>query len=154
MNIVYKKASALVFSVIVTTSAYGIENDNMTDTATQPVASVAWYKKGSVQAAAVTATLAVIGYVFAVRTCRVMLPAFMTSVVTENSTQSNEGTTNSQISDDIQVVDASNDVQLVAEKTVDTALDFDVKKMAEKFVAEATKVVSSEKKMKKIFEEL
>jgi hypothetical protein len=85
MNIVYKKLSAFVFSAIITTSACGMEHENTANVTTQPV--TAWYKKSSVQAAAVAVTLAVVGYACAVRMGKVAMPTLVAGLVAVKSVQ-------------------------------------------------------------------
>ena len=81
MNIVFKKASALVFSVMVTTSMVGMENENIVEPTTEQVTSAAWYRKSSMQAAAVVITLATVGCVCAVRMGKVGVPAFIAALI-------------------------------------------------------------------------
>src|SRR5688572_12643513 len=89
MNIVSKKVSALVFSVIVTTSAVGMEHENIVEQGTEQVTPAAWYRKGSVQAAVVAVTLAVAGCAYVARKGKVAVPAFIAALfVTSQTTQS------------------------------------------------------------------
>jgi hypothetical protein len=77
MNIVSKKVLALILSVIVMSSAQGMEQEHVTEiTIGQPIPS-AWYKNSSVQVAAVvtTVTAALVSYAVAVRMGKVSAPA-------------------------------------------------------------------------------
>ena len=86
MNIAYKKVSAFVFSAMVTASVVGMENENIVEIATEQVAPCAWYKKGSVQAAAVAVTLATVGCAYAVRRGKVAVPAFIAALIVASQT--------------------------------------------------------------------
>jgi hypothetical protein len=89
MNQAYKKLSTFIFAAIVTTSAYGMESENVVEVSTEEVAPAIWYKKGSVQAAAAV-TVALAGYALAVHMGKVSVPACITAksleqlVVNEN----------------------------------------------------------------------
>jgi hypothetical protein len=108
MNLSYKQVSALVFSAIVTTSAFGMENANVTDIITEQSSS-AWYKKGSVQVAAAAVTLAVVGYACAVRMGKVALPALITGLVAvktvQESTPEESAFVNNDVSEQTVVVE-------------------------------------------------
>lgn len=73
MNIAYKKVSALIFSVIVTTSACGMEVENTIEAAEQK-SPVVWYKKRSVHLAAAITTVAA-AYAVAVYMNKIAVPA-------------------------------------------------------------------------------
>ena len=79
MDQAYKKASAFIFAAIVTTSTYGMDNENVVEVSTEQVVPVMWYKKGSVQAAAAV-TVAVVGCAFAVRMGKVAVPGCITAL--------------------------------------------------------------------------
>jgi hypothetical protein len=76
MNRAYNKLSVLVFSAMITTSVVGMELEQ----ATEQVTPAAWYKKGSVQVAAAAITLAAVGYAYAVRMDKALIPAFITTL--------------------------------------------------------------------------
>lgn len=86
MNMAYKKVSALVFSVIVTMSAFGMDNTNATDIITEQSAC-AWYKKSSVQAAAAAVTLTVMACAYVAHTGKVVVPALVAGLVTVKTVQ-------------------------------------------------------------------
>lgn len=90
MNIAYKKVSALIFSALVITSAYGMENENATEVVEQK-SPVVWYKKRSVHVAAAITTVAA-AYAIAVYMNKIAGPAtvagwFMVQTVQEPTTQ-------------------------------------------------------------------
>jgi hypothetical protein len=155
MNIVSKKVSALVFSAIVTTSVFAMDHENMVVQATEQDTSVAWYRKGSVQAVAAAITLAAVGYACAVRMGKVALPALVAGLVAVKTVQDTTSTDISVNNSDIQVTDnqVQNDEQLVADEAVNTTSNFDVKQIQELFAAELSKVELSQKFMKKKFQE-
>lgn len=112
MNISYKKVSALVFSVIVTTSAFGMEIENITEQS-----SSTWYKKGSVYAAATAITLAVVGCAYAVRTGKVAVPALLAGLVVTTKTVQESGPKFDVVNNDVN--DVSEQKQTVVEQNQD-----------------------------------
>ncbi|HEX4069483.1 MAG TPA: hypothetical protein VHX42_05285, partial [Candidatus Babeliales bacterium] len=57
MNRAYQKASSLLLSAMIMSSVHGMESNNIAEGTTEQVASVVWYKKGSVQIAAIATTV-------------------------------------------------------------------------------------------------